>query len=138
MQSCFARFPSSDADELRVPPGCRLRRDAVAPRRIPVFERFRDESPSFAGMAAFTTDDLRLRSTARVGAGVRPGGLGQLLRRARREAGPRPPDDHERRGRDPPVAVIGYGYWQRRFGGSPDAIGKTIVSRRPRSTPSSA
>ena len=30
------------------------------------------------------------------------------------------------------VAVIGYGYWQRRFGGSPDAIGRSIeVNGRP-------
>ncbi len=28
---------------------------------------------------------------------------------------------------DPPVAVISYGYWQRRFGESPGAIGKTFV-----------
>ena len=30
---------------------------------------------------------------------------------------------------DPPVAVIGYGYWQRRFGGAPDAIGRTLSFR---------
>jgi predicted permease len=27
---------------------------------------------------------------------------------------------------NPPVAVIGYGYWQRRFGGDHDAIGRTL------------
>src|SRR5262249_13982921 len=31
-----------------------------------------------------------------------------------------------------PIAVIGYGFWQRRFGGRPDAIGRTIaLNRRP-------
>jgi predicted permease len=30
---------------------------------------------------------------------------------------------------DPPVAVIGYGYWQRRFGGAPGAIGRTLTFR---------
>src|SRR5690606_33573981 len=27
----------------------------------------------------------------------------------------------------PPVALLGYGYWQRRFGGSPDVIGRTVT-----------
>lgn len=30
---------------------------------------------------------------------------------------------------DPPVAVIGYAYWQRRFAGAPDVIGRTLVFR---------
>jgi putative ABC transport system permease protein len=35
------------------------------------------------------------------------------------------PDD-DREGAGSPVAVIGYGYWQRQFGGSPDVIGKSL------------
>jgi len=29
-----------------------------------------------------------------------------------------------------PVALLGYGFWQRRFGGAPDAIGKSITLDR--------
>jgi putative ABC transport system permease protein len=36
------------------------------------------------------------------------------------------PAEDEAPGRDP-VAVIGYGYWQRRFGGGPNAVGRTVV-----------
>ena len=35
---------------------------------------------------------------------------------------------------DPPVAVIGYGYWQRRFGGSRDAIANHIIALDPNDT----
>jgi len=41
------------------------------------------------------------------------------------------PDDDRTPGAHP-VAVIGYGLWQRRFGGTPDAIGRTVtLNRRP-------
>ena len=30
---------------------------------------------------------------------------------------------------DPAVAVIGYGYWQRRFGGDPGVIGRSLEFR---------
>jgi len=38
---------------------------------------------------------------------------------------------------DPPVAVIGYGYWQRRFGGSRDAIANHIIALDPQRHPGS-
>jgi predicted permease len=36
-------------------------------------------------------------------------------------------DDRAGGGPDGPVAVIGYGFWQRRFGGDPNAIGRALV-----------
>jgi predicted permease len=94
----------------------------------PVFARIRDEVPSFSGAAAFATDELRVDVDGNIEQvygqvvsgsffdvlGLKPV-AGRLMTAADESL-------------DPPVAVIGYGYWQRRFGGSPDAIGKTITS----------
>jgi predicted permease len=40
------------------------------------------------------------------------------------------PDDRRGGGRDGPVAVISYDFWQRRFGGAADAIGRTLDVER--------
>jgi predicted permease len=40
------------------------------------------------------------------------------------------PDDRPGGGVDGPVAVISHAFWQRRFGGSPDAIGKALTLER--------
>ena len=39
-------------------------------------------------------------------------------------------DDVRGGGADGPVAMIGHGFWQRRFGGAPDVIGRVIVIER--------
>jgi putative ABC transport system permease protein len=39
-------------------------------------------------------------------------------------------DDRRGGGRDGAVAVIGYGFWQRQFGGAPDVIGRRITVER--------
>ena len=39
-------------------------------------------------------------------------------------------DDRPGGGADGPVAVIGHAFWQRQFGGSPDAIGKALTIER--------
>src|SRR5437868_134520 len=41
-----------------------------------------------------------------------------------------PADDVKGGGKDGPVAVISYGFWQRRFGGAADAIGKPLLLDR--------
>jgi len=41
-----------------------------------------------------------------------------------------PADDQIGGGPDGPVAVISYGYWQRRFGGAGDALGRTLTLDR--------
>jgi predicted permease len=45
-----------------------------------------------------------------------------------------PADDVPGGGPDGPVAVISYNCWQRRFGGTPDVIGRTLVLERVRFT----
>src|SRR5207248_5767594 len=42
--------------------------------------------------------------------------LGRLIR----------PEEAPFQGKGSAVAVLGYGYWQRMFGGAPDVVGKTI------------
>jgi predicted permease len=95
----------------------------------PCFERFRDEASSFSGMAAFAADELKVEvdgTLEQVFGQVASGSYFDVL-------GLKPVTgrlftmDDERL--DPPVAVIGYGYWQRRFGGAPGAIGRTLTFR---------
>lgn len=92
----------------------------------PCFERLRTRTHSYAGMAAFTNTDVGIRfegpieqvDAARVSGdyfrvlGIKPA-AGRLLT----------PEDAKL---DPPVAVISFDFWQRRFGGSPSAIGHTF------------
>jgi predicted permease len=108
-----------------------LRPNGGAPP-YPCFERFRDRDQFFAGLAAFTARDPKLTFDGQVEQvsgqfisgnyfqvlGVDPV-LGRLLT---------PTDDAvpEKGGPDGLVAVIGYNYWTRRFGRSPDAIGKVV------------
>lgn len=94
----------------------------------PYFERIRNES-ALSGMAAFAADELRVEvagSVEQVFGQVVSGnyfdvlGVTPVVGRLMRSSDER---------LDPPVAVIGYGYWQRRFGGSPAAIGQTVSFR---------
>ena len=95
----------------------------------PYFERIREEASSFASMAAFTTDELKVEVD-----GIAEQVFGQAASGSYFEvlglkpaAGRLMTVDDEKL--DPPVAVIGYGYWQRRFGGAPDAMGRTLSFR---------
>jgi predicted permease len=95
----------------------------------PCFEQLRDGASLFAGMAAFAADELRLEvdgSVEQVFGQVASGSYFDVLGLTP-AAGRLLTADDERL--DPAVAVIGYGYWQRRFGGSPGALGKPIVFR---------
>ncbi|MGA2116843.1 MAG: ABC transporter permease [Bryobacteraceae bacterium] len=92
----------------------------------PCFERFRSQATFFAGIAAFSAHDFGIRIDGPMeqvdGAtvsgnyfdllGVSPF-AGRLFTAA---------DDRL----NPPAAVISYGFWQRRFAGKADAIGKTF------------
>jgi predicted permease len=92
----------------------------------PGFAHLREGTGAFAGMAAFAIDELRVevdgvpeQVMGQVASGnffallgVEPA-VGRLLS-ARDER------------LDAPVAVISHRYWQRRFGGDPAAVGKTL------------
>lgn len=94
----------------------------------PWFERVREDTVTFADMAVFASDEMRIEIDGRAEQvfgqsvsgsffdtlGVQPA-IGRLLTR----------DDEKM---SPPVAVIDYGYWQRRFGGSPAVLGRSIKS----------
>lgn len=98
----------------------------VAPP-YPVFQRFRSEAPSFTGMAAFAADELRVDvdgTLEQMFGQVASGSYFDVLG-LRPAAGRLLTGDDERL--DPPAAVIGYGYWQRRFGGAASAIGRPIT-----------
>jgi predicted permease len=95
----------------------------------PCFERFRRETSAFVGLAAFATDQLKIEVDGGVEQvfgqaasgnyfellGIKPV-IGRLMS----------PDDERL---DPAAAVIGYGYWQRRFGGNVDVIGRPLKFR---------
>jgi predicted permease len=92
----------------------------------PCFEQIRDGTSAFAGIAAFASDELRLDidgSLEQVFGQLASGTYFDLLG-IEPAAGRLLTEADERL--DPPAAVISYGYWQRRFGGSPDAIGRTL------------
>jgi predicted permease len=98
----------------------------------PCFTQFRERNQSFTGLAAFTKRDMRIRIDGQreevIGQlvsgnyfallGVRPA-LGRALS---------PADDSlpEKGGPDGYVAVISHSFWTRRFGRSPDVIGKVV------------
>ena len=95
----------------------------------PYFERIREQGSSFSGVAAFDADELRVEvegSVEQVFGQVASGNYFDVLG-VTPAAGRLLTVGDERL--DPPVAVIGYGYWQRRFGGAPGAIGRTVSFR---------
>src|SRR5579872_1819033 len=101
----------------------------------PTYVHFRDESPGFAGVAAISEDarsNLTInglgggQETAPVQIGLASGnyfsllGVKPVIGRLFSADEDRVPDGH-------PVAVISYGYWKRRFGLAPDAVGRTFT-----------
>jgi len=99
----------------------------------PIWEQLRDR-PSFDGAFAWGVQRFNLAPTGEsdlVSGLWVSGRLFEVL-------GVRPvvgrlstvDDDRPTLGPDGPVAVLGYQFWQRRFGGSPDAIGRRITVER--------
>jgi predicted permease len=100
---------------------------ASAPPPYPWVRRAREDTRAFAGVAVFATDEQRVEIDGQAEQvfgqavsgsffdvlGLEPV-IGRLLT----------PDDERM---SPPVAVIGYGYWQRRFGGRADVLGRSLT-----------
>ncbi|HET9791976.1 MAG TPA: ABC transporter permease [Candidatus Angelobacter sp.] len=91
------------------------------------FLDWKAQSASFEKMAIFRRSDYTLTDnsgtehvTARE---VSAGFLGLLGTRLELGRDLQPEDDHEGAGR---VAILSFGLWQRRFGGSPDVLGKVV------------
>ena len=99
----------------------------------PLWEQIRDRQGVFSGVFAYGDHEFNLTSGGEVRRasgnwvsgdyfstlGVRPA-LGRLLARADDAPG------------CTPVAVLGHGFWQSEFGGSPQVVGKTIaLDRKP-------
>ncbi|HJR58362.1 MAG TPA: ABC transporter permease [Vicinamibacterales bacterium] len=95
------------------------------PAAVDVFEDIAGYSVGFLGLASFGSEPERVLVTWVTGnyfplLDVRPA-LGRVLRAD--EGGP---------GRIDPVVVLGYSTWQRRFGGDPSVVGRSVmVNGRP-------
>src|SRR5262245_19985256 len=100
----------------------------------PIWEQLRDRAGAFGGAAAWAAVrfDLAKGGEAQYvdGLWVSGGyydtlGVGAILGRTLT-----PADDRRGGGPDGAVAVLGYGFWISRFGGSPDAIGRQVTLDR--------
>jgi predicted permease len=100
----------------------------------PIWEQVRDRRQSFDGAFAWSTTRFNLAQGGQTelvdgmwasGSLFEVLGVQPILGRTFTEA-----DDRRGGGADGPVAVIGYGFWQRRFGGAGDVVGRTLTVER--------
>jgi putative ABC transport system permease protein len=123
-------LPVRDAQELALV--------SVGPTRVtwtnPQWEQLRDHATQFDGAFVWSSTRFNLAQGGQSEMvdglwasgryfdvlGVQPM-LGRLLSES---------DDRRGGGQDGPVAVISYGFWQRRFAGAPDAIGRSLTVER--------
>jgi len=122
-------LPYPAADELGLVEGSFVRLGMVdIGASVPEFLEYREEPGLLADTAAFRNLSLNLSGGAdperivgaRVSARLFP------MLRAQPRLGRALREDDERPGHDD-VAVLGYGLWQRRFGGDPAIVGRTVV-----------
>ncbi len=100
----------------------------------PIWEQIRARAGLFDGAAAYSTTRFDLASGGPMdpadglyasGDFFRVLGVPAILGRTFT-----PSDDRRGGGPDGPVAVIGYGFWQRHFGGAADVIGRSLMLNR--------
>jgi predicted permease len=97
----------------------------------PIWEQIRDRTQLFAGAATWSGGRFNTAPSGETefvqgmyvsGKFFDVLGVPPMLGRTFRES-----DDRRGGGTDGPVAVISYDYWQQRFGGAADAIGRTLL-----------
>jgi len=95
----------------------------------PLWERIRDRQDAFSDAFAFSSNDFELsehgESRTAHGAWVSGGFFTTLA--VSPAAGRLLADADDGRGCQAPPVAIGYGFWQREFGGSPAAVGRTLT-----------
>jgi putative ABC transport system permease protein len=100
----------------------------------PIWEAIRDRSSLFDGAVAWSVTRFNLSQGGEVqfvdGLWASGGYFDVLGVQAILGRTWRPADDRRGGGDSGAVAVISYGFWQRRFGGSADVIGRSIVVER--------
>jgi predicted permease len=99
----------------------------------PVFERMREAAPAGVGVAAMSRGIARVytrttdeRETTPASVQLVSSSFFPLLG-ATPVLGRSLPDDRENAQTPNPVAVISHGYWQRRFGGATDVVGRVVT-----------
>src|SRR5215471_2580160 len=101
----------------------------------PLYQQFRDRNQSFSGViAAAGTNRMRMTVSESEGGGQVESARGQMVSGnffsalgVNAALGRTLIEDDDRAGDQRAVAVISYGFWQRRFGGDPAAVGKRIT-----------
>src|SRR5439155_5669446 len=100
----------------------------------PIWEQIRDRSSLFDGAAAWSSNRFNTAATGQTefvnglyasGRFFDVLGVSAIVGRLLTDA-----DDRRGGGPDGPVAVISYDYWQRRYGGAADAVGKPLLLDR--------
>lgn len=122
----FKTLPVRDPEQLVFLSGVGAGGERYGGPPYPWFEEIRERSRSFDGMAVFAVDHVPVSIDGRpeqVLGQVASGSYFELLG-VRAAIGRTLTPDDERL--TPPVAVLGYRYWQRRFGGRRDVLGSTI------------
>lgn len=96
---------------------------------FPDYTDFRDQNSVFSGLAASSTIDLNLSEggqTERIEGQIVSGNYFSLLGVKPARGRTFLPEEDQTLGTHP-VAVISYGFWQRRFGSDPNLTGKTLT-----------
>src|SRR5262245_5910416 len=105
------------------------RSNTLMPISRPMFEALRDGAPPFAGVLAHYTSPIHLTvgaATESVAGDLVSGSFFEVLGLKPAEGRLFVPSDDGAPGSNP-VVVLSYGFWTRRFGTDPAAVGRTVL-----------